>query len=854
LLGQSSTSEKPNDVDFVALANAGPFELVRALYKNDYGQPFEMTPGQVEIFSAIFFKQGPGGENRIHIKTFTQFGKSDVVAMAILTRACTFPEKWSIVAPSQSKARIIMGYVIKHLFENEYTLNRFKIDPGENIDAVRRERSKNRMTFDTGDNQMGEIFILSAESRLKQTEDVGNSLMGFGCFDYDQMILTDHGEIKIGELVAKKLDYKIASFNEKIGIVEWKKILSWQDNERGGRGMVKIKTGRSSTLCTQDHPVYILGRGWVEAQNIEIGDDVFWIDKYSRLAYNKVYANHKMRLLREGFLQETFSYFKNKFQHLWSCLPGKNAFGKKESGMERGGKKVPYLWKNFQGQGDEILLPEMYGDRENARTDRFGKLLDVWEGVEDKKSNSWKEKFLQSYLSWESKFKNGIDGWQSELAGGNRQFALVGRVQQKIEKKDQGSGWRKMCLLREGWNIANTSHQLQQEGQLGGKFDFPLREMSWKNGTQSNFVDKDTIRSVGLIPYIKNKVYNIEVEENHNYFIDGILVHNSPNLVEDEAALISDESDAKAMRMVGGFTSVGLDFVVKIGNPFARNHFLQAQEDPAYYKINIDARRGILEGRLTQKFVDEMEKKPYFSVLYANEFPGADDIDSKGWTQLLSEEEVEIAMVKEGEEIKHIGERRMGNDVARGGNNYTTWVLRSMNYMELLAKSHQDNLTEVAGQTIFLASENKVRDENIFIDDVGVGGGAVDPLRYQQKKVHGVNVGNKAMDDKRFSNLRAEAYWRMREWIKKGGRLSKTEDWYELAKVKYKPDSKGRLRVMSKDDMRAKGIDSPDIADGGMLTFVQKDHGDLEEMKRKREAKKRKRVSGRGLRVSMGGY
>jgi hypothetical protein len=261
-----------------------------------------------------------------------------------------------------------------------------------------------------------------------------------------------------------------------------------------------------------------------------------------------------------------------------------------------------------------------------------------------------------------------------------------------------------------------------------------------------------------------------------------------------------------------------------------------------------------LEGRLTQKFVDEMEKKPYFSVLYANEFPGADDIDSKGWTQLLSEEEVEIAMVKEGEEIKHIGERRMGNDVARGGNNYTTWVLRSMNYMELLAKSHQDNLTEVAGQTIFLASENKVRDENIFIDDVGVGGGAVDPLRYQQKKVHGVNVGNKAMDDKRFSNLRAEAYWRMREWIKKGGRLSKTEDWYELAKVKYKPDSKGRLRVMSKDDMRAKGIDSPDIADGGMLTFVQKDHGDLEEMKRKREAKKRKRVSGRGLRVSMGGY
>jgi len=505
---QNQIGTPTEETDFAALAQAGPYDLVRALYKNDYGQPFEMTPGQVEIFSALFFKQGPNGENRIHIKTYTQFGKSDVTGMAVLTRAATFPEKWAIVAPSQSKARIIMGYVIKHLFENEYTVSRFKVAEGENIDMVRRERSKNRLTFDIGNNQIGEIFILSAESRLKQNEDVGNSLMGFG----------------------------------------------------------------------------------------------------------------------------------------------------------------------------------------------------------------------------------------------------------------------------------------------------------------------------------------------------------SPNLVEDEAALISDESDAKAMRMVGGFTSAGMDFVVKIGNPFTRGHFLQAQIDPAYYKINIDAARGIKEGRLSQKFVDEMSQKPYFSVLYANEFPAADDIDSKGWAQMISEEEIKLAIVKEDEEIRHIGEKRLGNDVARGGNNYTTWVLRSMNYMELLAKSHMDNLTEVAGQTIFLAGQNKVSDNCIFIDDVGVGGGAVDPLRYQQKKVHGVNVGNKAMDDKMFANLRAEAYWRMREWIKKGGRLSRHDEWYELAKVKYKPDGKGRLRVMSKDDMRARGIDSPDIADGGMLTFVQKDHGDLEAMKRRRDEKKKKKIMGRGLRVTMGGY
>ena len=483
---------------------------MRALYKDDYGRPFELTDGQEEIFNAIFYKQGPNGEHRVHIKTFTQYGKSDTVSMAVLTRAATFPEKWAVVAPTQPKAKIIMSYVIKHLFENEYTLNRFKLKEGESMELVRRERSKNRLTFDIGNNQIGEIFILSAESRLKQSEDVGNSLMGFG----------------------------------------------------------------------------------------------------------------------------------------------------------------------------------------------------------------------------------------------------------------------------------------------------------------------------------------------------------APNLVEDEAALISDESDAKAMRMVGGFTKLGTDFVVKIGNPFQRNHFLQAQEDPAYYKVNIDFERGIREDRITRKFIEEMRKKPYFRVLYENKFPETDDIDSRGWTQLLSEEEVETAICIDPS-IKHIGEKRLGHDVARGGASFTVWNLRSMNYMEVLAKSRQDNLTEISGQTLFFMKEKNVIPENTFIDDVGVGGGAVDPLHYQQKNVRGVNVGQPALEQSRFVNIRAEAYWRFREWLKKGGKLCAChrDEWLtQLPKIKYKPDSKGRLRIMSKDEMRGHGIDSPDVADAGMLTFVRQEHGDLETRRKKREKKRRKHSFGRGLSVTMGGY
>ena len=162
-------------------------------------------------------------------------------------------------------------------------------------------------------------------------------------------------------------------------------------------------------------------------------------------------------------------------------------------------------------------------------------------------------------------------------------------------------------------------------------------------------------------------------------------------------------------------------------------------------------------------FYVNCSEKPYFRVMYENKFPEEDDIDARGWTQLLSEEDVEKAMIEINGEIKHIGEKRIGNDVARGGANQTVWAMRSMNFGEILAKSRQDNLTEIAAQTLFFAKEKNVAYESVFIDDIGVGGGAVDPLHYEQKNVRGVNVAMTAMEQSRFVNIRAESYWRLRE-------------------------------------------------------------------------------------------
>lgn len=149
-------------------------ELVKSRYKDRHGNPFILTNGQTEIFDCIAKRLHP----RVHCMCYTRYGKSETVGIGVLTRITTFPEKWAIVAPSNKKAGIIMGVIIQHIFDNEYTLGKFEIDKNENLDRIRRERSKERLTFKISNNRLGEVFIISSEG--KRTKDLLDALMGFG--------------------------------------------------------------------------------------------------------------------------------------------------------------------------------------------------------------------------------------------------------------------------------------------------------------------------------------------------------------------------------------------------------------------------------------------------------------------------------------------------------------------------------------------------------------------------------------------------------------------------------------------------------------------------------------------------
>jgi len=173
-------------------------------------------------------------------------------------------------------------------------------------------------------------------------------------------------------------------------------------------------------------------------------------------------------------------------------------------------------------------------------------------------------------------------------------------------------------------------------------------------------------------------------------------------------------------------------------------------------------------------------------------------------------------------ELPREGPTFLGVDVARYGAAQTVVMSWQGGVVRAVAsRSHEDTM-----QTSGLVARALVETGAAFavIDAVGVGGGVVDRLCEQDLPVIGVDAGWKTRDSTRFLNARAEWYWGLREIFERGEidiDPADEELAQELSSVRYKHNSSGRIQIESKEDMRARGISSPDRADALMLSTLR---------------------------------
>ena len=118
---------------------------------------------------------------------------------------------------------------------------------------------------------------------------------------------------------------------------------------------------------------------------------------------------------------------------------------------------------------------------------------------------------------------------------------------------------------------------------------------------------------------------------------------------------------------------------------------------------------------------------------------------------------------------------------------------------------------------------DKERPAKVCIDCIGIGAGIVDRLlEIGYEVVEGINVARSANDKDKFRNLRAELWHDMREWMAQDSPIQipdSDELLGDLTSLGYKFDSSGRLQIESKDELRKRGMKSPDTADALALTF-----------------------------------
>jgi len=156
-------------------------------------------------------------------------------------------------------------------------------------------------------------------------------------------------------------------------------------------------------------------------------------------------------------------------------------------------------------------------------------------------------------------------------------------------------------------------------------------------------------------------------------------------------------------------------------------------------------------------------------------------------------------------------------DIARFGEDETVIMRREGGCIRTYRAHHKDDtmrdIDDEAGKNDWVRA---------IIDVPGVGGGVVDRLAELDLTVIPYNGGEAPIDKERFVNARAEDYWTLRERFEQAEVDIDPDDdklAAQLGSIKWGIDSRGRIKIESKDDMRKRGLPSPDRADTAAMIF-----------------------------------
>nr|DAG29458.1 MAG TPA: Large subunit terminase [Caudoviricetes sp.] len=289
-------------------------------------------------------------------------------------------------------------------------------------------------------------------------------------------------------------------------------------------------------------------------------------------------------------------------------------------------------------------------------------------------------------------------------------------------------------------------------------------------------------------------------------------------VVLDEFAQIKPELWGEVMRPA---LADRKGFAYFIGTPKGQNQFydmyLKAQKDPDWYCYCSRAdESGVLDPEEVAAMKRDMTDIEIRQELYCDFTASATDVVipidmvTAAAERLLRPDEVKGMPVILGVDVARFGDDRTVIFRRQGLQVFKPLIFRGLNTIEVADR--------------VLAAIGRWNPDVTFVDAGAMGAGVIDQLRARgAQNVVEVNFGGQALEPERYANLRAEMYFKLRDWFTAGGAIppDEAELKSELTITQFQFTRQGKIILQPKEEIKALTGKSPDLADGLALTFAR---------------------------------
>ena len=228
---------------------------------------FPLKPEQNEAIE--FMLQRPYCVNAL--QTWLDLGKLILAVVHGCHVLLKYPDTHLIILCPQKAVKAFKRELTQKLrvAYNELTSANKNINPNARITIITHSMLKNNLDY---------ISELKAEGkRLILIVDEAH------CCDYDTLIQTNLGELKIGDIVTNKIKCKVFSYNEKLDLIEAKPIIDYFENEclEDMYEVEYVVKGKIKKVkLTGGHPVFTKNRGYVEVENLTTEDIILSVSNH----------------------------------------------------------------------------------------------------------------------------------------------------------------------------------------------------------------------------------------------------------------------------------------------------------------------------------------------------------------------------------------------------------------------------------------------------------------------------------------------------------------------------------------------------------------------------------------------